>query len=55
MDVKRKELKKLGEDKIKLGKELIERLNVFKEIPGIIRIQRKISTEVSSLQNVNNN
>lgn len=52
MDNEKEVLIQLGEQKINVGRKLIERLNVSKNIPGISRIQRKIKTEILSLQNV---
>lgn len=52
MDNEKEVLVQLGEQKIRIGKELIERINVFQHIPGIPKIQRKINTEISSLQKV---
>lgn len=46
------DLKKLGEEKVEIGKDLIERLSLFKNISGINKIRKKISTEIGSLQNV---
>lgn len=42
----------LGEQKVQIGLELIRRLHAFKHIPGILKIQRKINTEILSLQKV---
>lgn len=55
MDKEKEMLIELGEQKIKIGTELIERLNAFTNVPGISRIQKKIKTEISSLQNVMKN
>lgn len=43
----------LGEEKIATGKELLAKLDTFKRIDGVAKIQRKISSEISSLQKVN--
>lgn len=42
----------LGEEKIRIGNDLIEQLNQFKNIQGIVKIQKKISAEVSILRHV---
>lgn len=42
----------LAEEKIFLGKELIESLEGFKNIPGVQKIQRKINQEIKFLQKV---
>lgn len=42
----------LGEEKIATGKELLAKLDTFKRIDGVAKIQRKISSEISSLQKV---
>lgn len=52
MDNEKEVLVQLGEQKIRIGKELIEKLNVFQHIPGVPKIQRKINTEILSLQKV---
>lgn len=44
----------LGEEKIATGKELLAKLDAFKRIDGVAKIQRKISSEISSLQKVGN-
>lgn len=46
------EVDKLGEEKIKTGKQLIERLNLLTHIQGVGKIQKKILAEISTLQNV---
>lgn len=46
------EVEKLGEDKIDTGKKLIERLNLFTHIQGVGKVQKKISAEILTLQNV---
>lgn len=42
----------LGEEKIATGKELLAKLDTFKRIDGVAKIQRKISSEIASLQKV---
>lgn len=42
----------LGEEKIATGNELLAKLETFKRIDGVAKIQRKISSEISSLQKV---
>lgn len=44
----------LGEEKIATGKELLAKLDTFKRIDGVAKIQRKISSEIASLQKVRN-
>lgn len=46
------EIECLGKEKISLGKDLIFQLNEFKHIPGVEKIQKKISAEVGALENV---
>lgn len=46
------EVGRQGQEKIKIGKELIQHLNLLRNIPGVTKIQKKISAEIASLQNV---
>lgn len=43
----------LGTEKIVFGERLLQKLNDYKHIEGVAKIQRKISSEISSLQKVN--
>lgn len=52
MDIGEAGIEKLGQEKILIGKELISRLDQLIKIPGVAKIQKKISAEVSSLLNV---
>lgn len=45
----------LGEDKIKNGKQLIVQLDKLSNINGKTKIQKKISSEVISLEKVSHN
>lgn len=45
-------VEQIGEEKIRIGNDLIDQLNQFKNIPGILKIQKKISAEVSILRHV---
>lgn len=55
MDIDEEELKSLCDEKIAIGKTLNEKLNVYKNVPGVLKIQKKITAEMSSLQNVTHN
>lgn len=46
------EIERQGQEKIKIGKELIQHLNLLSHIQGVTKIQKKVSAEISSLQNV---
>lgn len=52
MGLDQSEVEKLGQDKIDTGKNLIERLNFLTHIQGVGKVQKKISAEISTLQNV---
>lgn len=52
MEISQKEIDKLGEEKIKIGKDLIQKLNNSKHIQGVGKVKKKLSAEVSTLQNV---
>lgn len=45
-------LVKLAEDKIELGKGLIEKLQEFQQIDGVPKVQRKIQQEIKFLEKV---
>lgn len=42
----------LGREKIATGEQLLKRLDAFKQIDGVSKIKRKISSEIASLQRV---
>lgn len=52
MGFEQSEVEKLGEEKIETGKNLIERLNLLTHVQGVGKIQKKISAEITTLQNV---
>lgn len=52
MGFEQSEVEKLGEEKIETGKNLIERLNLLSHVQGVGKIQKKISAEITTLQNV---
>lgn len=52
MDLDGAELESLGYEKVLIGKDLNEKLNSFKNIHGVSKIQKKIICEVASLQKV---
>lgn len=52
MAISEKSIEKLVEEKIKIGNNLISYLSELKQIPGINKIQNKISAEILSLQRV---
>ncbi|XP_055911653.1 UPF0415 protein C7orf25 homolog isoform X1 [Eupeodes corollae] len=52
MEICEENIKKLAEEKIFLGKNLIEQLDQYKTIPGAQKIQRKINQEIKFLQKV---
>lgn len=41
-----------AQEKISQGSELIEQLNVYKQVPGTQKIQRKINQEIKFLKKV---
>lgn len=45
-------LYELGAEKIANGKKLMEQLHEMKHIDGVAKIQRKISSEIASLEKV---
>lgn len=49
------ELIKAAEDKVNLGKELIQKLEIIQHIDGVQKIQRKIQQELKFLEKVNRN
>ncbi|XP_031632321.1 UPF0415 protein C7orf25 homolog [Contarinia nasturtii] len=51
MELDQVEIDKLGEKKICVGIDLIQQLNCLDHIQGIGKIRKKISTEISTLQN----
>lgn len=52
-EVSFEELLQKAEDKVDLGQHLIKTLEIFKEIPGVQKVQRKIAQEIKFLQKVN--
>lgn len=52
MEISEKLIEKLAEEKIKIGNSLISYLSELKHIPGVNKIQNKISAEILSLQRV---
>lgn len=52
MEISEKSIEKLAEEKIKIGNNLISYLSELKHIPGVNKIQNKISAEILSLQRV---
>lgn len=55
MELSETELENLGREKIETGRNLYEKLNSLNKIFGVTKIQRKILSELSSLQKVNQN
>lgn len=50
MDIEK--IENLGNNQICLGNDLIQQLNYFDQIPGVKKIQKKISAELNTLRNV---
>lgn len=52
-NIDQSDLDEMGKEKILLGENLMEKLNQFKHIDGVTKIQRKILQDIKFLQKVN--